>query len=105
MSKVLVIDNGSYNIKIGYATEGHATTSAPSSGSGSSSSGSSSSSSLQPYLVPNCIAHGKNKRSYIGSQFSGCLDYSGLTFQRPHEKVSVDQFLFLFYFLLFKFYI
>ncbi|VVT43746.1 uncharacterized protein SAPINGB_P000127 [Magnusiomyces paraingens] len=66
MSKVLVIDNGSYTIKIGHATgpQNVAT----------------------PHIIPNCIAHGKNKRAYVGSQFSHCVDYSGLAFQRPLEK-------------------
>lgn len=64
MSKVLVLDNGSYNIKIGYASD-----------SGS-----------KPYHIPNCITYGRNKRSYVGSQFSSCTDFSGLMFHRPHEK-------------------
>lgn len=65
MSKVLVLDNGSYHIKIGYASD---------------------SADAAPYKVPNCITHGRNKRSYVGSQFSTCNDFSGLMFQRPHEK-------------------
>lgn len=64
MSKVLVLDNGSYNIKIGYASEDNP----------------------QPYHIPNCITHGRNKKSYVGSQFSTCTDFSGLMFQRPHDK-------------------
>ena len=67
MSKVLVIDNGSYTIKIGHATGSQAV--------------------AAPHIIPNCIAHGKNKRAYVGSQFSHCVDYSGLAFQRPLEKV------------------
>lgn len=73
MSKVLVIDNGSYNIKIGHAIE-----------KGSLPDGFVN--TATPFLIPNCITHGKNKRSYVGSQFSSCSDFSGLTFQRPHEK-------------------
>lgn len=65
MSKVLVLDNGSYQIKIGYASDDAGAT---------------------PYQIPNCVTHGRNKRSYVGSQFSGCTDFSGLMFQRPHEK-------------------
>lgn len=64
MSKVLVLDNGSYHIKIGYASDD----------------------GNVPYQIPNCITHGRNKRSYVGSQFSTCTDFSGLMFHRPHEK-------------------
>lgn len=75
MSRVLVLDNGSYNIKVGYATQD------------------------TPYVVPNCVVHSRhNKRSsLVGSQFTyanasnnninnSAIDYSGLVFQRPHER-------------------
>jgi actin-related protein 6 len=73
MSRVLVLDNGSYNIKVGYATQ------------------------ETPYVVPNCVVHNRhNKRSsLVGSQFTyasnnnnnnSAIDYSGLVFQRPHER-------------------
>lgn len=66
MSRVLILDNGSYNIKVGYATQN------------------------APYVVPNCVVHSRhNKRSsLVGSQFTNtnAIDYSGLVFQRPHER-------------------
>lgn len=62
--KVLVIDNGSYDIKIGYASQEVA----------------------EPLQVPNCIARSKDRKTFVGDELSNCRDFAGLTFRRPHEK-------------------
>ncbi|RIA82976.1 actin family [Glomus cerebriforme] len=62
--KVLVLDNGAYSIKAGYADE------------------------TQTRIIPNCIVtRGKgDKRSYIGDQLSTCTDFTGLYYKLPFEK-------------------
>lgn len=65
MPKTLILDNGSYILKAGYATQS------------------------QPHLIPNCITHSRNK-TFLG-ELPENTDVSGLTFQRPHERgVLVD---------------
>ncbi|CAB4415874.1 unnamed protein product [Rhizophagus irregularis] len=62
--KVLVLDNGAYTMKAGYADE------------------------TQARIIPNCIVtRGKgDKRSYIGDQLSTCTDFTGLYYKLPFEK-------------------
>ncbi len=65
MSRTLVIDNGSYTLKVGY----------------------SSPESVTPLVIPNSIARSRDKRTFVGSQLDDCRDYSGMVFRRPNEKV------------------
>ncbi|KAK8171238.1 actin family [Phyllosticta citrichinensis] len=65
-SQTLVIDNGAYNIKAGFATE-HADPS-------------------QCRITPNCIARARDRRVWIGSQLDGCKDFGEMAFRRPVEK-------------------
>ncbi|KAK9324882.1 actin family [Lipomyces orientalis] len=59
----LVLDNGAYTIKAGYATV------------------------EAPSIIPNCIARGRDRRVYIGDEFlTQCKDFSGVVFRRPFEK-------------------
>jgi actin-related protein 6 len=37
-------------------------------------------------VIPNCIARGRDKKVYIGSQLSTCKDFSEMSFRRPVEK-------------------
>lgn len=62
----LVIDNGAYTIKAGFAI------SAP---------------SLDDcQLIPNSLARDRGKRVWIGAQLEKCTDFGEMTFRRPIEK-------------------
>lgn len=65
--KTLVLDNGAYTMKAGFAT---------------------SSPDLQRdcITIPNCIARGRNKRTWVGAQLEGCRDFGEMSFRRPVEK-------------------
>lgn len=69
-SKTLIIDNGGYTIKAGFAT-------------------------LHPIsddcrIIPNCIARGRegarSQRVYIADQLDDCKDFAEMAFRRPVEK-------------------
>ncbi|CAJ0631565.1 11718_t:CDS:10 [Entrophospora sp. SA101] len=62
---VLVLDNGAYSIKVGYAIDNE-----------------------EPSIIPNCkVTRGKGERkTYIGDQINSCLDYSGLYYRLPFER-------------------
>jgi actin-related protein 6 len=62
--QVLVIDNGSYDIKIGYA----------------------SAEVPEPLRIPNCLARSKDRKTFVGDELYNCRDFAGLVFRRPHEK-------------------
>lgn len=64
--QTLVIDNGGFTIKAGYA-------------------------STNPKLencqvIPNCIARDRQKRVWIGNQLDHCQDFGEIVFRRPVEK-------------------
>ncbi|ODV94422.1 hypothetical protein PACTADRAFT_51258 [Pachysolen tannophilus NRRL Y-2460] len=61
-SKNLVIDNGSYEIKMGYMGE------------------------KLPITVPNCIVRSKDRKVYIGDQLNYLSDVSQVQIRRPFEK-------------------
>ncbi|KAF1812871.1 Actin/actin-like protein [Eremomyces bilateralis CBS 781.70] len=64
--KTLVVDNGGYTIKAGYA---------------------SASPSLQDcQIIPNCIARSREKKTYVGSRLHDAEDYGEMQFRRPVEK-------------------
>ncbi|KAH7042152.1 actin family [Macrophomina phaseolina] len=65
-SHTLIIDNGAYSIKAGFASD------------------------TQPEpccrIIPNCIARGRDRRVWIGSQLEQCKDFGEMAFRRPVEK-------------------
>ncbi|ANB14395.1 Arp6p [Sugiyamaella lignohabitans] len=62
---VLVIDNGAYELKIGYATDDK---------------------NPAHFRVSNSITRSKDRRTYVGNEIENCRDYAGLTYRRPHER-------------------
>ena len=64
--RTLIIDNGAYTIKAGFATEWP--------------------SQNDCYVVPNCIARDRGKRIWVGSQLEKCNDFGEIAFRRPVEK-------------------
>jgi len=71
--RTLVIDNGSYTIKAGFARA--------------------NSSYDDCHIIPNCIARSRDRRVLVGTQLESCRDYGGMAFRRPVEKVRSSQFL------------
>lgn len=67
LSQTLVIDNGAYTIKAGFAT--------PNTGV------------EDCVVVPNCIARGRDRKIYVGRELDGCKDFGGMSFRRPVERV------------------
>jgi len=64
--RTLVIDNGSYTIKAGFARA--------------------NSSYDDCHIIPNCIARSRDRRVLVGTQLESCRDYGGMAFRRPVEK-------------------
>ncbi|CAH1132653.1 unnamed protein product [Ceutorhynchus assimilis] len=62
--KALIVDNGAYSIKIGYAEDS------------------------EPKVIPNCIMKAKSerKRLFVGQQIEECRDCSGLYYLLPCER-------------------
>lgn len=66
-SQTLILDNGAYSIKAGFApTDEHSEPSCR--------------------ITPNCIARGRDRRVWIGSQLEQCKDFGEMAFRRPVEK-------------------
>ncbi|CAJ0850999.1 18169_t:CDS:10 [Entrophospora sp. SA101] len=65
VSSLVLLDNGAYSIKVGYAIDNE-----------------------EPSIIPNCkVTRGKGERkTYIGDQINSCLDYSGLYYRLPFER-------------------
>ena len=63
----LVVDNGAYTMKAGFATA------TPNLG-------------IDCQTIPNCIAKGRDKRVWIGAQLENCKDFGEMAFRRPVEK-------------------
>ncbi|KAL1895666.1 Actin-related protein 6 [Sporothrix stenoceras] len=62
-ARTLVVDNGAYTIKAGFASED------------------------APHIIPNCIARDRARRTYIGSELTtNCRDFGEASFRRPVEK-------------------
>jgi actin-related protein 6 len=80
--KTLILDNGAYEIKAGFA--------------GSQPSYQIFRPSLTVLsvcysLVPNCIARSKgDRRVYVGDQLRNCKDYGALAFKRPFDRVHLS---------------
>lgn len=64
--QTLVIDNGAYCIKAGFAGQ--------------------SPESQDCHVIPNCIARDRGKKVWIGSQLDHCTDFGEVVFRRPVEK-------------------
>ncbi|MCJ1472622.1 Actin- protein 6 [Lambiella insularis] len=65
--RTLVLDNGAYTIKAGFAT-------------------SSPNAETDCHVVSNCIAKSRDNRVWTGVQVENCLDYGDMTFRRPVQK-------------------
>ena len=65
-SRTLVVDNGGYTIKAGFATG--------------------SPNLDECYVIPNCIARDRAKRVWVGSQLEKCSDFGEIALRRPVEK-------------------
>jgi actin-related protein 6 len=65
--RTLVLDNGAYTIKAGFATDAADT-------------------EKDCHLLPNCIARARDKRVWIGGQLEHCKDFGEMAFRRPVEK-------------------
>lgn len=69
-SKTLIIDNGGYTLKAGFAPP------SPTSGA-----------DLSPRIIPNCIARDRHRKIYVGSELpQQCRDFGELQFRRPVDK-------------------
>ena len=70
-SKTLVVDNGAYHIKAGYASDDEEVSS-------------------ECHSIPNCIARGpdgpRSTKVYVGNQLETCKDFAEMVFRRPVEK-------------------
>ena len=65
-TRTLVVDNGAYSIKAGFATESPETDVC--------------------HAIPNCIAKDRARHIWIGAQLDKCTDFGELAFRRPVEK-------------------
>ena len=63
----LVVDNGGYTIKAGFA-------------------GDASGPPVTPVVVPNCIARDRQRRTYIGAELAQCRDFGEAVFRRPVDR-------------------
>jgi actin-related protein 6 len=64
--RTLVIDNGAYSIKAGFA--------------------SSSPDVSDCRIIPNCIVRDSDRRVWVGSQLEQCKDFRELAYRRPVDK-------------------
>ncbi|KAI9689978.1 MAG: Actin- protein 6 [Bathelium mastoideum] len=65
--RTLVVDNGAYSIKAGYASENP-------------------NPDQDCHIIPNCIARSRDKRVYVAAQLDECKDFGEMAFRRPIEK-------------------
>jgi actin-related protein 6 len=64
--QVLILDNGAYTIKAGYAGVDE-----------------------EPRIYPNSIARTRaEKKVYVSDEIEKCKDMSGIVYRRPFERVS-----------------
>lgn len=66
--QTLLLDNGAYTIKAGFASAGE------------QSDGS------QCRVIPNSITRSRDKKVYIAGQLNSCRDFGEMQFRRPVEK-------------------
>ncbi|MCJ1415740.1 Actin- protein 6 [Xylographa parallela] len=65
--RVLVVDNGAYTIKAGFANP-------------------SPDPDTDCHVIPNCIAKSRDNRVWIGAQMENCSDRGDMAFRRPVQK-------------------
>ncbi|KAI4159895.1 MAG: hypothetical protein LQ342_006223 [Letrouitia transgressa] len=65
-NKTLVLDNGANTIKAGFVG--------------------SPSKFEDCQIIPNCLARGRDKKVYVGSELDSCRDFGEMAFRRPVEK-------------------
>jgi actin-related protein 6 len=65
-NQTLVIDNGAYTIKAGFASD--------------------SPDVKDCKIIPNCIARDGDRKVWVGSQLAQCKDLRELAFRRPVDK-------------------
>lgn len=65
--QTLVVDNGAYTIKAGFATQAPNT-------------------ETDCHVIPNCLAKSRDGRVWVGSQLENCADFGDMTFRRPVQK-------------------
>ena len=73
-SRTLIVDPGAYTIKAGFAS------------SDGTENGQPAGLLNQCRIIPNCIARGRDKIDYVGSDLAKCTDFGEMTFKRPVEK-------------------
>ncbi|KAI4121874.1 MAG: hypothetical protein LQ338_006117 [Usnochroma carphineum] len=64
--KTLVVDNGAYTIKAGFAAP------VPD--------------ASDCHVIPNCIARERDKKVWVGAELESCRDFGEMAFRRPVEK-------------------
>ncbi|KAJ1324731.1 actin-related protein 6 [Microdochium nivale] len=95
--RTLVLDNGAYTIKAGYVPSFETTGLQPSDTNGDSSMTDvpAAISSYEPRIIPNCIARGADRKTYVGSELLSdndptqsvrMIDFGEMAFRRPAEK-------------------
>ncbi|MCJ1310755.1 Actin- protein 6 [Agyrium rufum] len=65
--RTLVVDNGAYTIKAGFASE-------------------SPDVETECFEIPNCIARSRERKTFVGAQLNCCDDFGEMVFRRPVEK-------------------
>lgn len=66
--KTLVVDNGASTIKAGFVTN------------------SDDPSTLEPRIIPNCIARDRFKKIYVADELEKCKDFSDIQYRRPADR-------------------
>ncbi|KAH7020833.1 actin family [Microdochium trichocladiopsis] len=87
-ARTLVLDNGAYTIKAGFVAP---LSNPPSDGplpEGDTPSQwtSTTTDDIDPRVIPNCIARGADRKTYVGSELDTCRDFGEMAFRRPAEK-------------------
>lgn len=67
-TKTLIVDNGAYAIKAGFA------------------GGNIPAENPDIRIIPNCVTRDRNRKVYVGSELSKCKDFGEMQFRRPVEK-------------------
>ena len=65
-SQTLVVDNGAYTVKAGFANN--------------------NTEAEDCHVIPNCIARDRGKRTWVGAQLEKCDDFGEIAFRRPVER-------------------
>ena len=66
--KTLVVDNGASTIKAGFVTASDDPT------------------TLEPRIIPNCIARDRFKKIYVADELEKCKDFSDIQYRRPADR-------------------